>query len=104
MVRIWNLENDVQLHSLAGHTADVTAVAFLPAAGSQEDTMLISGSYDGTVRLWDIRTGDCRRMVRIPGPYEGMNITGVTGISAAQRASLKALGAVETALSPRQHP
>ena len=29
------------------------------------------------------------------GPYAGMNITGVTGISAAQKAALRALGAVE---------
>jgi hypothetical protein len=28
-------------------------------------------------------------------PYEGMNITGVTGITEAQKAMLKALGAVE---------
>jgi len=28
-------------------------------------------------------------------PYEGMNITGVVGSTAAQKATLKALGAVE---------
>jgi hypothetical protein len=32
---------------------------------------------------------------QVPGPYEGMNITGVTGISEAQKAALKVLGAVE---------
>ena len=31
------------------------------------------------------------------GPYAGMNISGVTGISPAQKAALKALGAVEIA-------
>jgi hypothetical protein len=30
-----------------------------------------------------------------PGPYAGMKITGVTGISEAQKAALRALGAVE---------
>ena len=30
-------------------------------------------------------------------PYEGMNISGVTGITEAQKASLKALGAIELA-------
>ncbi|MEZ4866015.1 MAG: BTAD domain-containing putative transcriptional regulator [Caldilineaceae bacterium] len=94
-VRIWDLEHDRQLHCLTGHTADVTSVAFLPTVGVQGDALLMSGSYDGTARLWNIRTGECRQMVRIPGPYAGMNITGVTGVSAAQRAALQALGAVE---------
>ncbi|MEZ4678427.1 MAG: hypothetical protein R2932_29840 [Caldilineaceae bacterium] len=89
-VRIWDLETNGEVHSLTGHTADVTAVAFLPG-----DDLVISGGYDGAVRLWDVRTGACRQQARIPGPYAGMNITGVTGISAARRDALKALGAVE---------
>lgn len=37
------------------------------------------------------------RMLQAPRPYEGMNINGITGLTAAQIASLKALGAVEDA-------
>jgi hypothetical protein len=35
--------------------------------------------------------------VRSPRPYEGMNITSITGLTAAQKATLKTLGAVDYA-------
>jgi hypothetical protein len=45
--------------------------------------------------LWDVETGECLRTLRAERLYEGMNITGVTGLTEAQKATLKALGAVE---------
>jgi hypothetical protein len=33
--------------------------------------------------------------LRADGPYEGLNITGATGLSEAQKAALKTLGAYE---------
>jgi hypothetical protein len=35
------------------------------------------------------------KTLRIDRPYEGMNITGVTGLTDAQKSTLKALGAVD---------
>jgi len=37
---------------LAGHTKEVTAIAYSPG-----DRVIASGSYDGTVRLWDTLSG-----------------------------------------------
>ncbi|MEZ4866162.1 MAG: BTAD domain-containing putative transcriptional regulator [Caldilineaceae bacterium] len=87
---LWDMATGQQLHVLAGHTQSVLALAF----GVDGET-LISGSNDGTVRVWEVERGACRQVLPMPGPYAGMNITHVTGISAAQRATLKALGAVE---------
>jgi WD40 repeat protein/uncharacterized caspase-like protein len=44
------------LHALVGHSANVTALAFSP-----KGKLLGSGSEDGTVRLWDMRSGKERR-------------------------------------------
>ena len=45
--------------------------------------------------FWDVQTGECLKTLRIDRPYELMNITGVKGLTEAQKATLKALGAVE---------
>lgn len=57
--------------------------------------ILISGSFDETIRFWDFQTGECLQTLRTPRPYDGMDITGATGLTQAQKATLKALGAVE---------
>ena len=56
---------------------------------------LATGSYDGTVKLWAVDTGACLETFQPNGPYADMNITGVTGISEAQKTALKVLGAIE---------
>jgi hypothetical protein len=50
---------------------------------------------EGALYLWQMDTYECLHQLHAPGPYADMNITGVTGISEAQKAALKALGAVE---------
>jgi WD40 repeat protein len=54
-----------------------------------------SGSYDGTVKLWEVASGASLRTLRGDRCYERMNITGLTGVTDAQRAAMLALGAVE---------
>jgi WD40 repeat protein len=56
---------------------------------------VVSGSSDGTVKLWDANSGACLRTLRGDRRYERMDITGLTGVTDAQRAALLALGAVE---------
>ncbi len=51
-VNIWDLaEGSRQVTTLKGHTAGVTCCAWSPC-----DDIIASGSYDGTIRLWDART------------------------------------------------
>ena len=89
-VRLWDVSTGRQRHILHKHRQGVTSVAFHPAG-----ELLASGSMDGAIHFWRVDTGEHIRMLKPPGPYEGMNITGVTGISEAQRVALKALGAIE---------
>jgi hypothetical protein len=47
------------------------------------------------IQLWNGQTQEIVKTLRCAPPYEGMNIAGVTGISEAQKTTLKALGAIE---------
>jgi WD40 repeat protein len=64
-------------------------------AFSPDGSTVFSCGYDGTIKVWDIQTGVCVNTLRVEGSYAGMNISGVRGITEAQREALKALGAVE---------
>jgi WD40 repeat protein len=87
---LWTVNDFLCFNTLQGHTQIVTSVAFSP-----DGHTLASGSEDGTIKLWNPHTGECIRTLRPPRPYENMNITGATGLTDAQRETLKTLGAVE---------
>ncbi|MCS6814758.1 MAG: NB-ARC domain-containing protein, partial [Cyanobacteria bacterium] len=84
------IETDQRLDSLLGHEDSVRSISL-----SADGTALVSGSRDGTIRLWNLHTTQAVTYLRAKRPYEGMNITGVKGLTEAQKSTLKALGAVE---------
>ncbi|MFP4099187.1 WD40 domain-containing protein [Coleofasciculus sp.] len=89
-VKLWDVDTGKYLETLEGHTHWTQSVAFCP-----NGKMLISGSIDETVKHWDAMTGECLKTLVSEKPYEGMNITGATGLTEATIASLKLLGAVD---------
>jgi len=89
-VRLWDIDTHQCLAILQEHAGWVHSVAFSP-----DGSMLASGSADGTIKIWNVKTGMCLKTIPIPKPYQGMNITGVTGLSEETIATLKALGAEE---------
>jgi len=88
-VKLWNIHTGECLETLHGHSKRVCSVAF-----SSDGKTLASGSGDETIKLWAFKTGECLKTLR-DRLYEGMNITGVRGLTEAEKATLKALGAVE---------
>lgn len=89
-VQLWNPHTGECLHVLGGQESKIMSMRFSPSGD-----LLATGGIDGTVGLWDVATGSLLRTLRGDRPYERMNIAGVTGITPAQIASLRALGAVE---------
>ena len=61
---------------------------------------LASCGNDGTVKVWDLESGERLRTLRCDRPYERLNITGVKGLTEAQKATLRALGAIEEGAFP----
>ena len=88
-IRLWNLQTGACLNVLHEHTSWVTAVNFSP-----DGQFLVSGSDDRTIKVWDVATGRCIQTLMVDRLYEGMNIQGAIGLTKAQEATLKALGAI----------
>nr|XP_027200405.1 guanine nucleotide-binding protein subunit beta-like protein [Dermatophagoides pteronyssinus] len=48
-IKIWSLDDIVQLHSLHGHTGTINAIALSP-----DGSLIASGGSDGRIQLWDL--------------------------------------------------
>jgi WD40 repeat protein len=90
LIRLWDVQTGQCLQVLQGHTEAVFAISFSP-----DGQILASGSHDETIKLWDVETGHCIKTLRADRLYEGMNIRSAQGLTAAQQATLLALGAIE---------
>lgn len=89
-IRLWHMQTGECLAVLRGHSNCLCSIAFSP-----DGKTLVSGSDDGTTKLWNVETGECIQTFRNHRPYEQMDITGVKGLTEAQKDALKALGAIE---------
>ncbi|WP_019501747.1 eIF2A-related protein [Pseudanabaena sp. PCC 6802] len=87
---LWHVASDEPLMILRGHSDRVYAIAW-----SRDGKILASSSADEKIVLWDTATGVCLRILSAERPYEGTNIAGAMGLTAAQKSTLMALGAIE---------
>jgi WD40 repeat protein/transcriptional regulator with XRE-family HTH domain len=91
-VRLWDPRSEKLIATLRGHAGAVWDVAV-----AANGLLVASGGDDGLIRVWDARDGACLHALRNERRYQRMDITGLTGVTEAQRAALLALGAVERA-------
>jgi WD40 repeat protein len=91
-VKHWDIETGTCLQTLQGHHNVISALKFDRTEAAQP--ILFSGSFDETIKRWDLNTGTCLDTWHVPRPYEGMTITGITGLTDAEQSTLTALGAI----------
>jgi WD40 repeat protein len=89
-IRLWNLANDQCTVTSQEHKRTIFTVAFSP-----DGQQLASCGEDATIKLWNPVSGEYLKNLAIGLPYQNMNITGVKGLTPAEIANLKALGAID---------
>jgi len=91
-VRLWSLESGQPIATWSEHRGGVWAVDI-----SRDGQWVVSGGLDGTVRVWNADLAASVHALRPDRPYERMDITGLRGVTDAQRTALLSLGAMERA-------
>ncbi|GHO47210.1 NB-ARC domain-containing protein [Ktedonospora formicarum] len=89
-IQWWEVQNGVCLAMRKGHCGAVQALRVSP-----DGRWLASSGDDGAIRIWNLETREMVRTLRRDRPYERLNITGIRGITEAQKTALLSLGAIE---------
>jgi WD40 repeat protein len=91
-LRWWEVHSGACVREREAHHGAIQALKVSP-----EGSRLASCGDDGAIMLWDLERGEHLRTLRRDRPYERLDITGIRGLTEAQKATLRALGAMEDA-------
>jgi len=90
ILRWWDVQRGECVRMREGHHTGVQSLRVSP-----DGHLLASCGDDNAIKVWDLQSAELLRTLRRDRPYERLNITGTRGLTEAQKATLRALGAVE---------
>ncbi len=91
----WDVASGKCVRVRAAHQGKVQSLKRSP-----DGDRLASCGDDGAIMFWDLHSGEHLQTLRRDRPYERLNITGIRGLSEAQKETLRALGAIEDVSVP----
>jgi WD40 repeat protein len=92
-MRWWDVQSAGGLECVAirqGHQGAIQSLSVSP-----DGSILASCGDDGAIHIWESESGEYLRTLRGDRPYERLDISGVKGLTQAQKTTLRTLGAVE---------
>ncbi|CZT21939.1 related to S.pombe beta-transducin [Ramularia collo-cygni] len=74
-VFLWDVATATTLRRFNGHAGRVNACSF----GGEGDSVIVSGSFDGTVRVWDAKSRDSRPVMTLSEAKDSVSSVAVRG-------------------------
>jgi len=90
VLRWWDVQSGECMRMRAAHQGAIRSLRSSP-----DGSRLVSCGSDGAIIVWDLASGEHLQTLRRDRPYERLDITGIRGVTEAQKATLRALGAME---------
>ena len=90
MLHWWDVQSGECVRERQAHPGTIRSLRSSP-----DGSRLASCGDDGAITLWNLHSGEYLRTLRRDRPYERLNITGIRGLTEAQKTTLRALGAIE---------
>jgi WD40 repeat protein len=91
-LRYWDVQSGEHLWEREAHNGAIQSLRRSP-----DGTKLASCGDDGAIMIWELSSGEHLQTLRRDRPYERLNITGIKGLTEAEKGTLFALGAIENA-------
>jgi WD40 repeat protein len=86
----WDVQSGEFVRAREAHQGTIQSLRISP-----DGCKLASCGDDGAIKIWDLHSEELLQTLRRDRPYERLNITGIQGLTEAQKSTLQALGAIE---------